>query len=169
MSTLEAKHAPTTSTARWLVPMFVLMVGSFMSLLDSSIINAAIPTMQKDFGAAPDDIEWVSTAYTLALGVVVPLSNWLGTRIGPAVAHRLSMVGFAAASAFRGLAWNLDSMIVFRVLQAIPGGILPVMTLTILYRIVPMEKIGGARGIYGLGISWRRPSDRRWVATSSST
>jgi len=152
MSSLKAEHAPTTSNARWLVPMFVLMVGSFMSLLDSSIINAAIPTMQKDFGAAPDDIEWVSTAYTLALGVVVPLSNWLGNRIGQTVAHRLSMIGFAAASALCGLAWNLDSMIVFRVLQAIPGGILPVMTLTILYRIVPMEKIGGAMGIYGLGI-----------------
>jgi len=132
--------------------MLVLMVGSFMALLDSSIVNTAIPTMQKDFGAASDDIEWVSTAYTLALGVVVPLSNWLGNRIGATLAHRMSMIGFAAASALCGLAWNLDSMIAFRVLQAIPGGILPVMTLTILYKIVPMEQIGGAMGLYGLGI-----------------
>lgn len=132
--------------------MLVLMVGSFMSVLDSSIVNSAIPTMQKDFGSSTDDIEWVSTAYTLALGVVVPLSNWLGDRIGATLAHRLSMIGFAVASALCGLAWNLDSMIVFRVLQAIPGGILPVMTLTLLYKIVPMEKIGSAMGIYGLGV-----------------
>jgi EmrB/QacA subfamily drug resistance transporter len=138
--------------AGWMVPMFVLMVGSFMALLDSSIVNIAIPTMEREFGVASDDIEWVSTAYTLALGVVVPLSNWLGNLIGPTFAHRLSMIGFVVASALCGLAWNLDSMIAFRVLQAIPGGILPVMTVTILYRIVPMEKLGGAMGIYGLGI-----------------
>ena len=64
----------------------------------------------------------------------------------------MSLVGFAAGSALCGLAWNLESMIVFRVLQAIPGGILPVVTLTILYRIVPREKIGAAMGMYGLGI-----------------
>jgi len=136
----------------WMIPMLVLMIGSFMAVLDSSIVNAAIPTMQKDLGASSDDIEWVSTGYTLALGVVVPISNWLGDRIGSTLAHRVSMIGFALASALCGLAWNLDSMIVFRVLQAIPGGILPVMTLTILYKIVPREKIGSAMGIYGLGV-----------------
>jgi MFS family permease len=152
---VSAVAAPTRAAAptfQWLVPMLVLMVGSFMSVLDSSIVNSAIPTMQKDLGAAADDIAWVSTASALALGVVVPLSNWLGDRIGPTLAQRLSMIGFAVASALCGLAWNLDSMIVFRVLQAIPGGILPVMTLTILYKIVPMEKIGSAMGIYGLGV-----------------
>jgi EmrB/QacA subfamily drug resistance transporter len=135
-----------------MVPMMVLMIGSFMAVLDSSIVNAAIPTMQKELGASSDDIEWVSTAYTLALGVVVPISNWLGDRIGASVAHRISMIGFALASALCGLAWNLDSEIVFRVIQAIPGGILPVMTLTILYQIVPREKMGSAMGIYGLGV-----------------
>jgi len=136
----------------WMIPMLVLMIGSFMAVLDSSIVNAAIPTMQKDLGASSDDIEWVSTGYTLALGVIVPISNWLGDRIGSTLAHRISMIGFALASALCGLAWNLDSEIFFRVIQAIPGGILPVMTLTILYKIVPREKIGSAMGIYGLGV-----------------
>ncbi len=135
-----------------MIPMLVLMVGSFMAVLDSSIVNTAIPTMQKDLGAALDDIEWVATGYTLALGIVVTVSNWFSDRVGATLAHRLSMIGFAFASALCGLAWNLDSMIVFRVLQAIPGGILPVVTLSILYKIVPMEKIGSAMGIYGLGV-----------------
>jgi EmrB/QacA subfamily drug resistance transporter len=146
------RQAVTTASRNWMVPMLVLMIGSFMAVLDSSIVNAAIPTMQKELGASSDDIEWVSTAYTLALGVIVPISNWLGDRIGASLAHRLSMIGFAAASALCGLAWNLDSEIFFRVLQAIPGGILPVMTLTILYQIVPKEKMGSAMGIYGLGV-----------------
>jgi EmrB/QacA subfamily drug resistance transporter len=139
-------------TGGWMVPMLVLMIGSFMAVLDSSIVNAAIPTMKNDLGASLDGIAWVSTGYTLALGVVVPVSNWLGERIGATLAHRLAMIGFALTSALCGLAWNLDSLIVFRVLQAVPGGILPVMTLTILYRIVPREKIGSAMGIYGLGV-----------------
>ena len=96
--------------------MLVLMVGSFMSVLDSSIVNTAIPTIQKELGASPDDIEWIATGYTLALGVVVPLTN------------RLSMIGFAVASALCGAAWSLNSMIFFRLIQAIPGGILPVVT-----------------------------------------
>jgi EmrB/QacA subfamily drug resistance transporter len=148
-TTQRKAAAPAT---HWMIPMLVLMIGSFMAVLDSSIVNAAIPTMQKDLGASSDDIEWVSTGYTLALGVIVPISNWLGDRIGSTLAHRISMIGFALASALCGLAWNLDSEIFFRVIQAIPGGILPVMTLTILYKIVPREKIGSAMGIYGLGV-----------------
>jgi len=148
----DTAASDTAASDGWMVPMLVLMVGSFMAVLDSSIVNAAIPTMKNDLGASFDGIAWVSTGYTLALGVIVPISNWLGERIGATLAHRLAMIGFALTSALCGLAWNLDSLIVFRVLQAIPGGILPVMTLTILYRIVPREKIGSAMGIYGLGV-----------------
>jgi MFS family permease len=104
----------------------------FMSVLDISIVNVAIPTMQNDFGVTTDQIQWVATAYFLALGVVVPVSAYCADRFGPTRAYNLSLLGFAAGSALCGLAWNLNSMIVFRVLQAIPGGVLPVVTLTIL-------------------------------------
>ena len=124
----------------------------FMSVLDISIVNVAILTMQNDFGVTTDEIQWVATSYELALGVVVPVSGWLSDRFGSTRVYNLSLAGFAAFSALCGLAWNLESMIAFRVLQAIPGGILPVVTLTILYRIVPREKIGAAMGMYGLGI-----------------
>jgi EmrB/QacA subfamily drug resistance transporter len=130
----------------------VLIVGSFMSVLDTSIVNVAVPKIQIELSAAPDDVEWIVTGYTLALGIVVPLTGWLGMRIGQTRLYILSMIGFAAASALCGMAWNLDSMIFFRILQAIPGGILPVVTMTMLYQIVPMEKIGAAMGLYGLGV-----------------
>ena len=144
----------TTAPAKsgWLVPMLVLMVGSFMAVLDSSIVNAAIPTMQREFGTSSDDIEWVSTAYTLALAVVVPISNWVSDRFGATRVHRIAMLGFAAASALCGLAWSFDVEIAFRIIQAIPGGILPVVTLTLLYQIVPRDKMSSAMGIYGLGV-----------------
>ena len=135
----------------WGIPMVVLVTGMFMSVLDVSIVNVAIPTMQRDFGSTTEEIQWVATAYSLALGVIVPVSAWAGDRFGSTRVYNISLLGFAAGSALCGLAWNLNSMIVFRVIQAIPGGVLPVVTLTILYRIVPREKIGAAMGMYGLG------------------
>jgi len=136
----------------WGIPMVVLVTGMFMSVLDVSIVNVAIPTMQRDFGATTEEIQWVATAYSLALGVIVPVSAWCGDRFGSTRVYNISLLGFAAGSALCGLAWNLNSMIVFRVIQAIPGGVLPVVTLTILYRIVPRDRIGAAMGMYGLGI-----------------
>jgi EmrB/QacA subfamily drug resistance transporter len=132
--------------------MVVLVTGMFMSVLDVSIVNVAIPTMQRDFGATTEEIQWVATAYSLALGVIVPVSAWCGDRYGSTRVYNFALIGFAAGSALCGLAWNLNSMIVFRVIQAIPGGVLPVVTLTILYRIVPKDRIGAAMGMYGLGI-----------------
>jgi EmrB/QacA subfamily drug resistance transporter len=123
-----------------------------MSVLDTSIVNIAIPRMQTALSASVDDIEWVVTGYTLVLGVVVPLTGWLGLRIGQTRLYIVSMFGFTVGSALCGFAWSLPSMIAFRVLQAIPGGILPVVTMTILFRIVPREKIGTAMGLYGLGV-----------------
>jgi EmrB/QacA subfamily drug resistance transporter len=136
----------------WGVPLAVLIVGMFMSILDISIVNVAIPTMQRDFSATTEQIQWVENAYSLALGVVVPVSAWLASRFGAARVYNLSLLGFAGGSALCGLAWNLDSIVAFRVLQALPGGVLPVVTLTILYRIVPPARIGAAMGMYGLGI-----------------
>jgi EmrB/QacA subfamily drug resistance transporter len=136
----------------WGVPLAVLIVGMFMSVLDISIINVAIPTMQRDFAATTDQIQWVENAYSLALGVVVPVSAWMAARFGPGRVYILSLLGFAAGSALCGLAWDLNSIVAFRVLQALPGGVLPVVSLTILYRIVPTHRIGAAMGMYGLGI-----------------
>jgi MFS family permease len=119
----------------------------FMSILDISIVNVAIPTMQRDFAATTEEIQWVENAYSLALGVVVPVSAWLSARFGAGRVYNLSLLGFAAGSALCGLAWSLESIVAFRVLQALPGGVLPVVTLTILYRIVPPAKIGAAMGM----------------------
>ncbi len=137
---------------RWGLPLAVLIVGMFMSILDTSIVNVAIPTIQKDFGATTDQVQWVATAYTLALGVVVPLSAWLGNHFGMSRLYNMALLLFAGGSALCGLAWSLDSLVIFRIVQAIPGGILPVVSMSMLYKIVPREKIGVAMGMYGLGI-----------------
>jgi EmrB/QacA subfamily drug resistance transporter len=136
----------------WIGPLCILIVGMFMSVLDTSIVNIAIPRLQTALSASVDDIEWVVTGYTLVLGVVVPLTGWLGLRLGLTRLYLISMAGFTLGSALCGFAWSLPSMIAFRVVQAIPGGILPVVTMTLLFRIVPRDKIGTAMGLYGLGV-----------------
>jgi EmrB/QacA subfamily drug resistance transporter len=137
----------------WVVPLLVLVSGTFMAVLDTSITNVAIPKMMVTLNAASDDVEWIVTAYTLMMGVVVPICGWLGSRVGLTRLHRWCMLGFAATSAACGLAWSLPSMIAFRVLQAVPGGMLPLIAMILLMRIVPKSNIGAAMGIYGLGVT----------------
>jgi EmrB/QacA subfamily drug resistance transporter len=143
---------PEESATGWRIPLAVLIGGMFMSILDVSIVNVAIATIQSDFGGSTADVAWITTAYSLVLGVVVPASAWLGDRFGLDRVYMIALAGFALASALCGLAWSLNSLVAFRVIQAIPGGLLPVVTLTMVYRIVPRQKIGTAMGMYGLGI-----------------
>jgi EmrB/QacA subfamily drug resistance transporter len=146
-----AVDGPDTTVEKWGVPVAVLVVGMFMSILDLTIVNVAIPAIQKDFGGSLEDVLWVATAYTLVLGVIVPTTGWLGDRFGLTNLYIGSLVAFAAGSALCGLAWNLEVLIAARILQAIPGGILPVVALTIIYRVVPPKQIGAAMGCYGFG------------------
>jgi EmrB/QacA subfamily drug resistance transporter len=147
-----AAGSGTAAEVKWGLPLAVVVVGMFMSVLDTSIVNVAIPSMQKEYGASITDIEWVATAYTLCLGVIVPTSAWLGERLGLRRLYLISLLGFSAFSALCGMAGDLNSMIFFRILQAIPAGVIPVTCLTILYRMVPSHKLGIAMGMYGLGI-----------------
>jgi EmrB/QacA subfamily drug resistance transporter len=139
-------------TQGWGLPLAVLIVGMFMSVLDLSIVNVAIPSIRRDLGATVEGIQWISTAYSLTEGVMVPVSAWLGARFGLKRLYIALIILFTAASALCGLANGLSALIGARILQAIPGGVLPVTCLTYLYRIVPPEKRGMAMGMYGLGI-----------------
>ena len=138
--------------ASWLVPLVVLVVGVFMSVLDTSIVNVALPTIELELGISTSDGQWVSTAYSLAEGVMVPISGWLGYRFGSKKIYLLCLGGFTAASALCGLAGGLVPLVGFRILQAIPGGVIPVTCMTMLRRMVPPERLGAAVGLYGLGV-----------------
>lgn len=136
----------------WVAPVLVALIGAFMSILDSSIVNVAIPTMMNVFNADPISIQWVSTIYMLALGVVVPLSGWLGDRIGFKRLYILSMGVFIAGSLFCTLAWDLNALIVARVIQAMGGGMIMPTTMAMIYRMVPRDRIGSGMGIFGIAL-----------------
>jgi EmrB/QacA subfamily drug resistance transporter len=128
------------------------MLGSFLPPMDSAIVNVPIPHIQKDLGGGTDDVAWISTAYSLGMAVFVPLSNWLTDRFGLTRVHRVALIGFLVGSGLCGMAWDLNSLIMLRLLTAIPGSLVPVVTISMIYRIVPRESIGTAMGLYGLGV-----------------
>jgi EmrB/QacA subfamily drug resistance transporter len=144
--------APAGPSSSWMPSLVVLIVGMFMSVLDTSIVNVAMPVIQTDLGITGSGGQWVSTAYSLTEGVMVPISAWLGYRFGGKRVYLLCMIGFTVASALCGLAGGLVPLIGFRILQGIPGGIIPVTCLLMLQRMVPQERFGSAMGLYGLGI-----------------
>jgi EmrB/QacA subfamily drug resistance transporter len=137
----------------WRVPLLVVIVGMFMSVLDMSIVNVAVPNIRADYGESTESIQWISTSYSLTEGVAVPAAAWLGMRFGLKRVYIWSLIGFTVASALCGLAGDLGQMVLFRIMQAIPGGIIPVTCLTLIFRMVPMDKIGSAMGIFGLGVT----------------
>jgi EmrB/QacA subfamily drug resistance transporter len=143
---------PQAAATSWLLPLAVLVVGMFMSILDTSIVNVALPTIETELGISTSDGQWVSTAYSLAEGIMVPISGWLGYRYGSKRTYILCLAGFTVASVLCGLAGGLIPLIAFRILQAVFGGVIPVTCMTMLRRMVPPERLGAAMGLYGLGI-----------------
>jgi EmrB/QacA subfamily drug resistance transporter len=136
----------------WLVPILVAVVGMFLSVLDSSIVGIALPIIGKDLYVNSEDLSWVNTAFRASEAIVVPATAWLAARLGLRRMYLISMVLFAAFSLLTSFAWDLDSLVVFRVLQGIPGSMTPVVSLAMLFRMVPKPKLGLALSLYGLGI-----------------
>jgi EmrB/QacA subfamily drug resistance transporter len=130
----------------------VVVIGSFMAVLDTSIVNVAIPSIENELGASADQGEWVVTGYSLMLGVVVPTSSWLGERYGLERVQNVALLLFITGSALCGLSTSISTLIGLRLFQAIGGGLLPAVSLTIVYRVVPRESFGTALGIYGFGV-----------------
>jgi EmrB/QacA subfamily drug resistance transporter len=148
---VAASGAPVVDTTRWPLNLAIVVIGIFMTILDVTIVNVAVPAVQREFGGSLEDVLWITTAYTLTLGVCIPLSSWLGDRIGVTRLYIIALIGFAFGSGLCGIAWNLDVLILFRVLQAVPGGIVPVLAMSMCYRLVPPRFTGVAMGAYGLG------------------
>jgi DHA2 family multidrug resistance protein len=142
---------PRPAPNKWLVTVTV-MTGAIMAALDTSIVNVALPFMRGNLGASVEEITWVTTGYILSNVIIMPIIGLLSNRFGRKRFYMLSVVFFTLASALCGLAWDLSSMVVFRVLQGIGGGALIPVSQAVLRETFPPEEQGMAMGIYGLGV-----------------
>ncbi|MBV8695801.1 MAG: DHA2 family efflux MFS transporter permease subunit [Chloroflexi bacterium] len=134
---------------KWVVT-FVVVFGVFMSILDQTIVNIAIPRLQTAFGADIHSVQWVLTAYILTLGIVTPSSGFFADKFGTKRVYMFSLSAFTIGSALCGLAWNLPVLIFFRILQAAGGAALFPLSITMLFREFPPEERGIAVGIFGI-------------------
>src|SRR3954470_3419702 len=100
----------------------VAVLASLLEIIDTSIVNVAIPTMMGNLGATLEDISWVVTGYIIANAIVLPLAGWLGMRIGRKVYYTSCILLFTATSVGCGFAPNLEILIFFRIIQGFAGG-----------------------------------------------
>ncbi len=102
----------------------VVVIGSIMSILDTTIVNVALETLSRELHATISEIQWVVTAYMLSLAAVIPITGWAAKRFGAKRVYILSLVLFTAGSALCGLATDTTQLILFRVLQGVGGGMI---------------------------------------------
>jgi EmrB/QacA subfamily drug resistance transporter len=128
----------------------VVIVGAIMSILDTTIVNVALESLSRDLDAPLSTIQWVATGYLLALATVIPVTGWAAERFGPRRVWMTVVSGFVATSALCGLAWSAESLIAFRVLQGLAGGmIMPIGMITLAQAAGP-RRVGRVMSVVGV-------------------
>src|SRR6185295_12015187 len=108
---------------KWLVAASFVF-GIFMDLMDITIVNVALPKLGQTFHATASSLEWVVTGYLLSLAIWIPASGWIGDKIGTKKVYLFALAMFIGGSALCALSWSIGSLIAFRVIQGIGGGMM---------------------------------------------
>lgn len=130
--------------------LFVVVIGTFMVMLDSSIVNIAIPKMMNVFGSDLEAVKWILTGYTLAMGAVVPITGFLSDTFGIKKLFIFALGFFTIGSFLCGFAWSTNVMVAFRVIQAVGGGAIMPVGMSYVMQIFPIHERGKALGFWGI-------------------
>jgi DHA2 family multidrug resistance protein len=154
----------------WLIAVTVSL-AAFMEVLDTAIANVALPHIAGNLGASNDQSTWVLTSYLVANAIVLPITGWLVSLFGRKRFFMTCMAIFTVSSLFCGIAPNLGSLLLFRVLQGAGGGGLQPMAQAVLADTFPPEKRGLAFSIYGITAVWAPaigPTLGGWLTDTAS-
>ena len=146
-----APQAPPHEGVRLAIVVAVVL-SAVLEVLDTTIVNVALPHIRSAFGATSDQVTWVLTSYIVASVVMMPLTGFLTRRIGRRRLILTAISGFAVLSVLGGLSWSLASMVAFRLGQGIFGAFLIPLSQSILFDAFPREKRGQAMAMFGLGV-----------------
>src|SRR6185312_5648572 len=135
----------------WIIAISV-MLGTFMEVLDTTVVNVSLPHIAGNLSATPDEATWVLTSYLVSNAIVLPLTGWLANFFGRRRLLLMSVTGFTIFSFLCGIAPNLTMLIVFRVFQGATGGGLQPLSQAILMESFPPEERGKAMAFWALGI-----------------
>src|ERR1700723_1247682 len=128
----------------------VVVLGSIMSILDTTIVAVALATLGRDFHVSVTTIQWVATGYLLALSIVIPVTGWAVDRFGAKLVWMTSLTLFIIGSCLCGVAWSANSLIAFRVVQGIGGGMLLPVGQSILARAAGPQRMGRVMSTIGV-------------------
>jgi MFS transporter, DHA2 family, multidrug resistance protein len=140
-----------TAVNPWIIAVSV-MLGTFMEVLDTTVVNVSLPHIAGNVGATVDEATWVLTSYLVANAIILPMTGWLSNQFGRKRILMTSIVGFTAASVLCGLAPSLPFLIIFRIVQGATGGGLQPLSQAIMLEAFPPEDRGKAMAFWGLGI-----------------
>jgi len=135
----------------WAIALTV-MLATFMEVLDTSVANVALPHIAGNLSASIDESTWVLTAYLVSNAIVLPLAGWFSALLGRKRFYMICVTIFTVASFLCGLAPDLTTLILFRILQGIGGGALQPISQAILVESFPKRKQGMAMAVYGMGV-----------------
>jgi len=128
------------------------VMASLLEIIDTSIVNVAVPTMMGNLGTTLDEISWVITGYIIANAIVLPIAGWMSEQIGRKVYYTSCIVLFTIASVACGVAPNLSVLVIFRVIQGLAGGALLPTSQALIYEAFPVEQAGMASALYGMSV-----------------
>src|SRR5437879_5371330 len=127
------------------------LFGIFMDLMDLTIVNVALPKLGRQFHvSSASTLEWVVTGYLLSLAIWIPASGWIGDRFGTKKTFLFALAMFTLSSALCGAAWNVESLITFRILQGVGGGMLTPVGTAMLFRAFPPAERARASAVMGI-------------------
>ena len=144
-------RGPGLSRTRYLIA-FAVTLASVLELVDTSIVNVAIPHMMGNLGATLDEVAWVSTGYIVANVIVLPLTSWLSERFGRRNYYTGSIMLFTLASFFCGSAHSLEALVFWRVSRASAAARSSRTAQAILFDVFPLEERATAMAIFGMGV-----------------
>jgi len=144
-------HSGTPNVNPWLTAVAV-MFGTFMVVLDTTVVNVSLPQIAGSLGATVDEATWALTSYLVANAVVLPLTGWLATVFGRKRLLIIAVIGFTSASLLCGIAPTLPVLIVFRVLQGATGAVMQPLSQAVLLEAFEPKDRGKAMGFWGLGV-----------------
>ena len=135
----------------WMIAVAV-MFGTFMEVLDTTVVNVSLPHIAGSLSVTPDEATWALTSYLVANAIVLPITGWLANYFGRKRLLMWAVVGFTASSFMCGFAPNLAWLIIFRITQGLTGGVLQPVSQAVMLEAFPPHQRGKAMGFWGLGI-----------------
>ncbi|WP_083529993.1 DHA2 family efflux MFS transporter permease subunit [Skermania piniformis] len=150
MTSAEEPAAPDRLDAAVYRTAGVVVLGAIMAILDVTVVGVAIPTFQSTFETSYAIAAWTMTGYTLALATVIPLTGWAADRFGTKRLYMLAITLFVLGSVLCSFAWDITSLITFRVLQGLGGGMLMPLGMTIMTRAAGPSRIGRVMAVLGI-------------------